>query len=327
MIKNKFLLIIFILTLLTGCGNQNSSAPVTPDPVDPTPLLPCSSFENIPDKTNGLREDFENWLLANGYQDVASAGVVMQYEGNCENDNNIPVIGVNKLWQYNFLYYHDYCQMFMFRPYYDDGKLNHRASHMARLRRLIDAVKKYTNKDKVVVIGYSFGVTFARKAIQGGVAYESSNQSKNTACDLGENLKDSVETFIGIGGLNRGNKACGTWPNAYTSEINCQANGVSVDNPFIVDINGGKLNNLNPVPIADYTFSIYSDYDCVAGGGDKNTEGTSCSYIQGIHTSRIPGENGSYAYNNTTFNNAHSDLQVMTEEIEDHIITQHTVPE
>ena len=69
------------------------------------------------------------------------------------------------------------------------------------MRNFIDAVIEYTNATEIDVIAQSFGVLYARRALQGGWAKTYSKHSIGTDNDLyyiGTPLYDKVNTFIGI---------------------------------------------------------------------------------------------------------------------------------
>ncbi len=115
---------------------------------------------------------------------------------------------------------------------------------------------------KIDVIGHSMGVTLAAREI--GV--------------LG--ISSSVQTFVGIAGAVRGLWSCGTYPfNVFTST--CGAWGLSVGNPFVSSLQSQSFGTRK------YSIKSYSDQIVCSTGV--------CT-VGGVHSSTIPGENGTYTY-------------------------------
>jgi len=73
-------------------------------------------------------------------------------------------------------------------------------SYFLQVRRLIQAVHKYTRRS-VVVAGYSLGGPITRKAILGGKCVD-------TGEDLGKPLTKIVSAYFSVGGVNFGMIAC-----------------------------------------------------------------------------------------------------------------------
>jgi len=72
------------------------------------------------------------------------------------------------------------------------------------LRNFFEAVLTYTKAEKINVVTHSMGVTLSRKVIKGGKGYDSFAGEY----DLGESLKNKVDTFIGVAGGNFGLTDC-----------------------------------------------------------------------------------------------------------------------
>jgi len=126
---------------------------------------------------------------------------------------------------------------------------------------------------KIDVIGHSMGVTLAAREI--GV--------------LG--IAGSVQTFVGIAGAVRGLWSCGSYPfNVFTST--CGAWGLSVGNPFVSSLQSQSFG------MRKYSIKSWSDQIVCSTGV--------CT-VGGVHSSIIPGENGTY-----TFVLGHFGLQSMT---------------
>ncbi len=71
------------------------------------------------------------------------------------------------------------------------------------LRKFIDAVIEYTNATQIDVISHSMGVTYARRALQGGWVRTYAKHSVGTDSDMyfiGEPLERNVSTYLAIAG-------------------------------------------------------------------------------------------------------------------------------
>lgn len=94
------------------------------------------------------------------------------------------------------------------------------------------------------------------------------------------NLRNYVESFVGVAGAFRGLWSCGTYPfNVATST--CGAWGLSVGNPFLNGIYGQRFG------ARMYSIKSYSDQIVCFGGV--------CT-VGGVHSSSIWNENASYTY-------------------------------
>jgi triacylglycerol lipase len=159
-----------------------------------------------------------------------------------------------------------------------DGKVssagnNYHSEHYLReVRGFIQAVKEYTGSEKVDVLGHSMGVTLARKAIKGGTGVDQA--STGGQYDLGKPISDSVDTFVGIAGGNRGLLSCDLLgnPNPTSSTVN----GFSTRSRFLEELNA------DPTREGDHVYSIYSLADPILGYGP----------FGGVRTGPIPGEDG-----------------------------------
>lgn len=285
---------MLIIFNIVSCTNDNSLSP-EPGPTNPDPssLPSCADFlSEIPGDSSyaNYGAHFKQWLAENNYYDILkTTGKGGSDDGNCIPTKD-PLILLLMSEYYAMEAGYSPCEYYSIHPI-NDALIDHRADRTYRIRRFIEAVKAYTGRNKVDIIAYSRMVTLARKSIQGGVTYQGLDQSPETACNLGTNIAGSIDTFVGIAGVNRGHLECGYWPNVYPVD-NCSANAMSINNPFYLDLNGGPNTSMNPQIIADYTYSIYSDEDCVGG-----LSGPGCSVVDGLHTSRIPGETGFYLKN------------------------------
>src|SRR5437763_624335 len=184
------------------------------------------------DPAYGLSTDFRNWLTANGYgsynfqrsdvaggayggRTVAGQAVVNQpvifIHGN--SDSALGTVSPYTGWTSSISYFKSqgYTSAELYATTWgpaDSSQASlqyHSKANMTRLRAFIQAVKAYTGATKVDIVCHSMGVTLARKAIEGGSAYDSAAGGTYT---LGASLTSSVDTFVGISGANRGLTAC-----------------------------------------------------------------------------------------------------------------------
>lgn len=200
----------------------------------------------------------------------------------------------------------------------------HSIYNLSKVYRFILAVKNYTGASKVDIITHSLGVTLARRAIKGGSVSDYANGSLN----LGSSLNSYVDTFVGIAGANRGLLSCGEWPlNVWAPT--CGPHGLSVNNTFLVEANGGSAyaylwwgiwtpNTLN-MKIGSYTYSIKSWVDEVAC---LLSMGSTGCYVYSAHTSTLDGENGSKTYYTAPY--GHFGLKSQTADVQYNMVVNHT---
>jgi pimeloyl-ACP methyl ester carboxylesterase len=139
---------------------------------------------------------------------------------------------------------------------------DHYGSEETPVATALTQAKAASCTGKIDVIGHSMGVTLAAREIN----------------KLG--LAGSVQTFVGIAGGVRGLWSCGTYPFNVPNST-CGAWGLSVGNPFV--------NGLQSQSFGIRKYSIKSWIDEIACS-------TGFCTVGGVHTSTIPGENGTYSF-------------------------------
>jgi triacylglycerol lipase len=243
-------------------------------------------------KDSRFSNDFHRWLHENGYGHHKFAqGNVPAFGGKShagEQVKNEPVIFIHGNsdsaagWKKSIEHFSSqgYKPSEMYAMTWGDADMkkaaqqHHSQQNLEEVRAFIQAVKEYTGAQKVDVIGHSMGVTLARKAIQGGDAYDPyTRQSFN----LGKPLTEKVDTFVGIAGANQGLKAA-----LYTGNLTPTTNRVSGLHPqsaLLKDINSVNRDE------GQHIFSIWSRSDQVIGLG------------QAARTSPIPEQDGQKVYN------------------------------
>jgi len=200
----------------------------------------------------------------------------------------------------------------------------HSIYNLSKVYRFIKAVQTYTGASKVDVISHSLGVTLTRRAIKGGTVSDYANGSLT----LGTSLNSFVDTFVGIAGANRGLLTCGEWPlNVWTPT--CGPHGLSVNNTFLVDVNGGKAYtylwwgvwtpNTLSMKVGSYTYSIKSWVDEVACNLAMGSTGC---YVYSAHTSTLDGENGSKSYYSVPY--GHFGVKNETAAVQYNMVVNHT---
>lgn len=139
---------------------------------------------------------------------------------------------------------------------------DHNGSEETPVREALVEALARSCTGKVDVIAHSMGVTLAAKQI---VQY---------------GLAADVDAFVGIAGAYRGLWSCGTYPyNVVTST--CGAHGLSVNSPLLTGLWG------HPLGARVHTIKSWIDQVVCYGGV--------CT-VGGVHSSRIPGENGSHDF-------------------------------
>jgi pimeloyl-ACP methyl ester carboxylesterase len=178
---------------------------------------------------------------------------------------------------YNLLRSKGYANSQIFRPAWGSRTCaacnNHSGAEEIPVRQaIVDAINSSCT-GSIDVIGHSMGSTLAAQQIS----------------KLG--MASSVDSFVGIAGAFRGLRSCGFFPfNVPTST--CGSAGLSVGSPFLDGIFGD--------PFGRRMYSIKSLIDQVVCS-------TGFCTVGGVHSSRIPGENGS-----VTLSLGHFGLQTST---------------
>lgn len=178
---------------------------------------------------------------------------------------------------YNELLARGYSSSQIFRPNWGSKICpacnDHYGSEETPVATALTSAKAASCTGKIDVIGHSMGVTLAAREIS----------------KLG--LASSVHTFVGIAGAVRGLWSCGTYPfNVPTST--CGSWGLSVGNPFVSSLQSQAWG------ARKYSIKSWSDQIVCSTGF--------CT-VGGVHSSTIPGENGS-----STFVLGHFGLQTAT---------------
>mgnify|MGYP001177337255 FL=1 len=139
---------------------------------------------------------------------------------------------------------------------------NHSGSEETPVRNaIIDAVNASCT-GRIDVIAHSMGVTLSIQQID-----------KLAASGF-------VDSFVGIAGATKGLRTCGVYPfNVWSST--CGRDGLSISSPF--------LDSIANVPIGRNVYSIKSNIDQIVCA-------TGVCTVNGVHSSRIDGEDASYTY-------------------------------
>lgn len=292
-------IIFFILPavsiLFIGCGtnqNQAENGPITAS---------CAAKTVRPVSTPSWTSDFSDWLNSNGYAHIAAnqgfggmgtctlsadKNPMILLHGNSSNSDPTASFGTFKTYFINNGYVD--CDLFAItwiESNSNGSAIHHKADYIKLARDFIKAVKAYTGKSKVDVVGWSMGVTIGRKAIKGGVAYNDPGRTFDYGCDLGANISNDIGTFLGVAGVNRGLNLC-----TGVSGNSCSENAFKIDSQFLADLNGGSGGNFTPGSLADYVYSIYLTDDEYICGDNPRGFGISSCIVNGVHTSRIPQE-------------------------------------
>ncbi len=264
----------------------------------------------------GFTSDFQNWLDAYGYDrygltrddldggsfggkvsssDCASKQPVIFVHGNGDRCLDGLIGG----WEDSVEYFESrgYRSSELYCTTYGSGSAltaafnYHSKEYLTRIRSLVEAVKDYTGADKVDIIGHSMGVTLARKAIKGGWA---SDMLAGGSYYLGPSLKNSVDTFVGIAGGNRGlascyltgptTPGCGSTNGFYPGYMLWwRVYGVS---DFLEELNSSSRYE------GSYRYSIWSSVDQVVGGG---------CIVWFKNTCQIPGQTGQKKFSSAPY--------------------------
>ncbi|OHD12631.1 MAG: hypothetical protein A2Y41_09975 [Spirochaetes bacterium GWB1_36_13] len=268
---------------------------------------------------NAFGSDFQSYLNSTGNSDLTGFGGSTSKTGDCLIVNE-PVVFIHGngdnasgsampmggwVTSRNYFLANGYKSSELYAVNYGlsgatNAALNyHTAANISKIYRFIVAVKNYSGKAKVDVIAHSLGVTSVRAAVKGGTYKEYTG----TSVYLGASINGIVDTFVGISGANRGLNSCGSWPlNNWTPT--CGPTGLSINNPFLVAINGGSASmsysywtwsyvpNTLSMKVGSYTYSIMSYADEL---GCLPVMPTYC-YVYARHTSYLDGQNGGLTF-------------------------------
>ncbi|EFO26782.2 lipase [Loa loa] len=183
-----------------------------------------------------LTDDFQNWLVANGYEslnfDRPDIGPNGSFGGRKKRGQKIsrePVIFVHGNadaalyiqpplatgWSRSVQYFleQNYTSAELYATTWGDtwagGNIltaystMHTCANLIYLRKFLIAVLDYTGASKVDVIAHSFAVPLMRKVLKGGNLIATDGN-----CVLGKPLGHRVDTFLGISGANYGLCVC-----------------------------------------------------------------------------------------------------------------------
>ncbi|RDD45022.1 hypothetical protein TrispH2_003162 [Trichoplax sp. H2] len=296
----------------------------------------CWVSSAINPKTSILSSDFQNWLDSNGYKsDDFDRGGGYSYGGrsySSESVSKTPVIFIHGNsdkavgstvgqtgWTDSIEYFlsrgYRQCELYAITwgpaSALQSPQQYHSKPYLTRVRRFIEAVKSYTGKSKVNVIGHSMGVTLARKAIKGGSGHDSLNGGYY---NLGSRL-NFVDTFIGIAGANLGlsscyfsgptTPTCGNTNGFYPGYLYLGTGPYGVSD-FLEELNADSSRE------ASYIFSIWSSVDEVIGGG---------SLVYGKVTCRINGQSNEKVYSTVPY--GHFGVKDKTASVQYNMVTYH----
>jgi triacylglycerol lipase len=281
------------------------------------PLLAHAQLAGDP--AYGLTTDFRNWLSANGYssynfvradvpggayggrvtpgQAVVNQPVIFIH-GN--SDSALGTVSPYTGWTSSIQYFKSqgYTSAELYATTWGPASTAqassqyHSKATMLRIRAFVQAVKAYTGATKVDIIGHSMGVTLARKAIEGGTAYDS---AAGGTYNLGASMTGSVDTFVGISGANRGLTSCyysGTLI-ATCSDVNGFYPGYLIGAFGPYDVSQILVNmNATSHDEGSFVYTIWSSVDEVIGYG---------TIVYGVSTCRIPGQNGEATFSTVPY--------------------------
>lgn len=298
--KIKAVSLLLMILALAYCGKNSGSAGGNPG-------VACSGVTVRPVATPAWTSGFSDWLVNNGYAHIAANQGWGGNDGSCtlsadkdpivfihgNSTSSDPSTSFNTLKNYLLSNGYQSCDLYAItwiESNSNGSTIHHKADYIKLVRDFIKAVKAYTGKSKVDVISWSMGVTIGRKAIKGGAAYNDS--TRTNGCDLGANMKDDIDTFIGVAGVNRGLTMC-----AGGTSNSCSDNAFKIDSGFLVDLNGGSGGSYHPDPIASFTYSVYLPNDEYICGISPRLYGAYSCDVSGVHTSIIPSGTASISFN------------------------------
>jgi pimeloyl-ACP methyl ester carboxylesterase len=294
------------------------STRVASQPSTPSAIRTSRADEVSVSKQSRFSNDFHKWLHENGYGKYDFAkGNVPAFGGKSSSGEKVtkePVIFIHGNsdsaagWKNSIETFskNGYKPSEMYAMTWGpmdpmkSGQQYHSEKNLEEVRAFIEAVKQYTGAEKVDVIGHSMGVTLARKAIQGGDGFDSGTRQK---FDLGKPMTDSVDTFVGIAGANRG-LASALFTGDMVPTTN-RTDGLHPSSKLLSDINAVNHDE------GSHVFSIWSHVDELVGVG-----------LAGA-TSPIPGQDGQKVYG--TFPFGHMGVKNLTAETQLAMIRDHQV--
>eukprot|EP00347_Sterkiella_histriomuscorum_P017744 403348162 len=130
-----------------------------------------------------------------------------------------------------------------------------------QIRKFVEAVLEYTQAPYIDMISHSFGVTFSRRVIKGGLVFGDTHPYY-----IGEPLHKRVNTYIGIAGRNWGISSCimSFYYDNYRicNKLNGGYPGSEDAQPYPKNMSLALLEmNVDPTKEAEHTYAIYSAYD------------------------------------------------------------------
>lgn len=307
--------VIALILVSSSCTEQE-------DAVETLNINEEKSEINSATITSGFTNDFNNWLQANGYSsynfdrsdiaddcyggkasssDQVTMHPVIFIHGN--SDKALGDVFTQTGWTASIDYF--LSQGYQKRELYaitwgpadplQSSLQYHSREYLERIRAFIIAVKQYTGASKVDIIGHSMGVTLARKAIKGGLAYDAYGGG---SYNLGSALTSSVDTFVGIAGANLGLTTCYYYPGTLTCN---DTNGFYPGYLWWGRVRGVSdyLEELNSSSgyEGSYVYTIWSTVDEVIGYG---------CVVYGSYTTRIPGQDGEKVFNSAPYGHYNS---------------------
>uniref|UniRef100_A0AC35TQL9 Lipase n=1 Tax=Rhabditophanes sp. KR3021 TaxID=114890 RepID=A0AC35TQL9_9BILA len=304
-----------------------------------------------------ITADFTNWLNRNGYQEYNFArkdfGTAGSYGGRLSKTqqvNKIPIVMIHGNSDGGLTLPGNYSTGFTSTISYFQSKgytsaelyvttwgdrnssmiptRTHSCQYVTFVRQFMEAVIKYTGKQKINVISHSMGVTLARKAIAGTMEMDHDNYSAEASkgCMVGKKFNEHVNVFIGAGGANYGicfctgdkarlqptcNQLNGFFPGdkcqsvLYSHTIHNEADLCYLDRSKLICLEEPKystmlsqLNNNHEKP-GRFVYSFWTPVDEVLGNGNM---------VYGRITSHIPNSDGIRIFNEMQ----HEDLKDKT---------------
>jgi triacylglycerol lipase len=309
------------------------------------------SSQKLP--TGPLTEDFQNWLISNGYErdafdrsDVGPSGSFGGRLRTTDKIHNEPVIFIHGTgdaalhvqsptatgWSRSIQYFleQNYTNAELYATTWGDtwGSGNvldsyntiHTCSFVLSIRRFIKSVIDYTGAPKVDIIAHSVGVPLARKAIKGGDLIATDGN-----CTIGPPLSANIDTFLGIAGPNYGLCTCQlaqTVP-AWCNALDGLYPGYTCEDQLLCGYTSSKctqnnysvfLEQLNNNPVREAEH-IYAMWS------DVDEVLLFRGMTWGKPTSRIPGMNGRWISDR----NSHVAMKDLTELRQYEAVVHHSI--